>query len=106
MLHKSLNQVAKNPPNEMKPPNRTIKLERNYHSKGDLSSYLATMKKIIELRNILEDKMELHPIVEISCHNRKVKWESFYYEPERYLNAHKYLEELEWKERHPICIEG
>lgn len=107
LLHKSLNQVANNSPkHEMKHSISTINQERNYQSKGNLSSYLATMKKIIELRNIVEDKKELHPMVEISCHNRKVKWESFYYEPERYLNAHKYLKKLKWEERHPICIEG
>jgi len=107
LIHKSLNQVANNSPKHvMKQSNTTINQERNYQSKGNLSSYLATMKKIIELRNILEDEKELHPIVEISCHNRKVKWESFYYEPERYLNAHKYIKELNWEERHPICIEG
>jgi hypothetical protein len=107
LIHKSLNQVANNSPkHKMEQFNTTINQERNYQTKGNLSSYLATMRKIIELRNILEDKNELHPIVEVSCHNKKVKWESFYFEPERYFNAHKYLKELKWEERHPICIEG
>ncbi|WP_085508991.1 hypothetical protein [Thalassobacillus devorans] len=107
LLHKSIPQDINNTSREEKKSvNTTVNQEQKYQSKGKLSSYLATMKKIIELRNSLEDKKELHSIVEISCQNRKVKWESFYYEPERYLEAHKYLKRLNWQERHPICIEG
>lgn len=107
LIQKSLNQVANNSSkHEMEQPKTTINRERNYKAMGNLSSYLSTMRKIIELRNILEDKNDLHPIVEVSCHNKKVKWNSFYYETERYFNAHKYLKVLKWEERHPICIEG
>lgn len=108
LLHKSINQDINNYSSTqlVKPSSTTVNQEQIYQSKGKLDSYLATMKKIIELRNILEDKKELHSIVEISCSNRKVKWESFYYEPERYLDAYNYLNRLNKQEKHPICIEG
>lgn len=80
---------------------------KKYGGKGRLSSYLGTMKKIIELRNLLaEDKKDLTSIVEIDFRGSKIPWDNFYYEPERYLKAYRYLQKQKWADRHPICIEG
>lgn len=83
------------------------KKDRKYVSKGKLSSYLATMKKILELRKAVEDddSNELESIIEIQMSGEKVKWSNFYYDQTRYLDAYKYLKGLKQK-RHPICIEG
>ncbi|WP_432693999.1 hypothetical protein ACRBU7_14455 [Priestia aryabhattai] len=79
---------------------------RSYQDRGKLTPYLATMKKIIELRNILEKNTELHSIIKIEMYNKKIAWNNFYYESNYYTKAFDYLKKLEWKENHPICIEG
>ncbi|SIR47719.1 hypothetical protein SAMN05878494_3941 [Bacillus cereus] len=102
-LEKLKNQDTKPEKDQNSAPN---KKDRNYHSSGKLNSYLSTMKKIIELRNILENQTELHSLIEIEMDGKKIKWNDFYYEPSHYIQAYNYLKRLEWKNRHPICIEG
>ncbi|WP_263701300.1 hypothetical protein [Bacillus thuringiensis] len=83
------------------------KKDRKYVSKGKLSSYLATMKKVLELRKVVEDdnSNELESIIEIQMYGKKIKWSDFYYDQEKYQDAYNYLQTLKTK-RHPICIEG
>ncbi|MDM5285797.1 hypothetical protein [Peribacillus frigoritolerans] len=80
---------------------------KNYVSNGKLSSYLATMKKILELRKAVEDddSNELESIIEIQMYGKKVKWSNFYYDKTKYIVAYSYLITTGQK-RHPICIEG
>ncbi|MED2492294.1 hypothetical protein P4120_30625 [Bacillus thuringiensis] len=77
-----------------------------YQSRGKLNSYLATMQKIIRLRNTLEEQNELAQHIEIDMYGQRIRWSDFYYESERYMQAYKYLDKMNWKNRHPICIEG
>ncbi|MEI4799924.1 hypothetical protein WAZ07_01055 [Bacillus sp. FJAT-51639] len=107
MIHEPLEELGKQDTKQGKDQNKTLnQKDRNYHSRGKLNSYLSTMKKIIELRNILEKQNELNSIIEIEMHGRKIKWNDFYYEPHRYIQSFNYIKKLEWKNRHPICIEG
>ncbi|MCT6901764.1 MAG: hypothetical protein M3Z48_00860 [Lactobacillus sp.] len=85
----------------------TSKKDRKYVSNGKLSSYLATMQKILELRKAVEDddSNELESAIEIQMYGKKIKWPNFYYDQEKYLDAYNYLKSPEFK-KHPICIEG
>lgn len=87
--------------------NTNPRKNKNYASKGKLSSYLATMKKILELRKAVEDddSNELESVIEIQMYGKKIKWSNFYYNQAKYLDAYNYLNSLKFK-RHPICIEG
>lgn len=107
MIHEPLetlkNQEGKQEKNQKKELNTK---DRTYHSNGNLNSYLSTMKKVIELRNVLENRNELHSIIEIEMHGKKINWSDFYYEPDRYIQSCNYVKQLKWENRHPICIEG
>lgn len=84
MIHKPLEELGEQDKKQGKDQNKiSNQKDRNYHSKGKLNSYLSTMRKIIELRNILEKQNELNSIIEIEMHGRKIKWNDFYYEPHR-----------------------
>ncbi|PFD60104.1 hypothetical protein [Bacillus thuringiensis] len=107
MIHEPLEELKNQNTKPKNDQNKALnKKDRTYHSSGSLNSYLSTMKKIIELRNILEKQTELHSIIEIEMHGKRIKWSDFYYEPNRYIQAFNYIKQLEWKNRHPICIEG
>ncbi|MCW1940627.1 hypothetical protein OMD49_19180 [Bacillus anthracis] len=85
----------------------TSKNDRKYVSNGKLSSYLATMQKILELRKAVEDddSNELESAIEIQMYGKKIKWKNFYYDQKNYLDAYNYLKSPDFK-KHPICIEG
>ena len=107
MIHEQLNKVKEG--EYSKKDNASInnrQKNRSYQARGRLTPYLATMKKIIELRNILETDTELHSIIKIEMYNKKIAWNNFYYESNYYTKAFDYLKKLEWKDNHPICIEG
>ncbi|MFB6731828.1 hypothetical protein ACMZ5A_01120 [Bacillus mobilis] len=108
MIHEPLRDLGKqsnssNNNDEITAPKKDMK----YVSKENLSSYLATMKKILELRKAVEDddSNELESIIEIQMYGKKIKWSNFYYDQEKYLDAYNYLQTLKNK-RHPICFEG
>ncbi|MCC2339121.1 hypothetical protein OCF13_06930 [Bacillus tropicus] len=108
MLHEPLRDLGKQSNSSTNNDGTTTpKKDRKYVSKGKLSSYLATMKKILELRKAVEDddSNELESIIEIQMYRKKIKWPNFYYNQERYLDAYNYLKSLGSK-KHPICIEG
>ena len=107
MIHDELNGKKEKEKDKTPQGTKVSPTNKKYEGKGRLSSYLGTMKKIIELRNILaDDKKDLTSIVEIDFQGKKIKWDNFYYEPDRHLEAHKYLSNQKWEDRHPICIEG
>ncbi|PHE54620.1 hypothetical protein [Bacillus pseudomycoides] len=108
MIHEPLRDLSKQSNSSTNNDRITApKKDRKYVSKGKLSSYLATMKKVLELRKAVEDddSNELESIIEIQMYGKKIKWSNFYYDQERYLDAYNYLKSLGFK-RHPICIEG
>ncbi|MED1021712.1 hypothetical protein [Bacillus mycoides] len=108
MIHEPLRDLGKqNNSSANNDGTAAPKKDRKYVSKGKLSSYLATMKKILELRKAVEDddSNELESIIEIQMYGKKIKWSNFYYDQERYLDAYNHLKSLGPK-RHPICIEG
>lgn len=108
MIHEPLKDLGKqNTTSINKSGNTNPPKNKSYVSKGKLSSYLATMKKVLELRKAVEDddSNELESIIEIQMYGKKIKWSNFYYDQEKYLDAYNYLQTLKAK-RHPICIEG
>ncbi|HDX9590739.1 TPA: hypothetical protein ROX98_003793 [Bacillus pseudomycoides] len=108
MIHEPLRDLSKQSNSSTNNDGITApKKDRKYVSKGKLSSYLATMKKVLELRKAVEDddSNELESIIEIQMYGKKIKWPNFYYDQERYLDAYNYLKSLGFK-RHPICVEG
>ncbi|PFJ40193.1 hypothetical protein COJ00_27065 [Priestia megaterium] len=107
MIHDELDGKKEKEKDKAPQGTKVSPTNKEYEGKGRLSSYLGTMKKIIELRNILaDDKRDLTSIVEINFRGKKIKWDNFYYEPERYLEAYKYVKNQKREDRHPICIEG
>ncbi|MGH0942114.1 hypothetical protein ACQVTS_12345 [Bacillus mycoides] len=108
MIHEPLRDLGK-PSNSATNNDGTTapKKDHKYVSKGKLSSYLATMKKILELRKAVEDddSNELESIIEIQMSGEKVKWSNFYYNQTKYLDAYNHLKGFK-QQRHPICIEG
>ncbi|KPU58211.1 hypothetical protein [Bacillus wiedmannii] len=108
MIHEPLKELGGQNANSTNNNGTTTpRKDRKYITKGRLNSYLATMKKILELRKAVEndESNELESIVEIQMHGKKVKWSNFYYDQAKYLDAYNYLQTLKNK-RHPICIEG
>lgn len=107
MIHDELDGKMEQERDKISQGTTVLSTNKKYESQGRLSSYLGTMKKIVELRNLLaNDKKELTSIVEIDFRGEKIKWKNFYYEPDQYLQAYKYLKKLKYQDRHPICLEG
>ena len=107
MIHDELDGKKEKEKDKTSQGTQVSPTNKKYKGKGRLSSYLGTMKKIIELRNFLAgDKKDLTSIVEIDFRGKKIKWKDFYYESEQYLQAYKYLKNLKYQDRHPICLEG
>lgn len=108
MIHEPLKGLGGQNANSINSNGTTAsRKERKYVSKGKLNSYLATMKKILELRKAVEEdnSNDLESIVQIEMYEKKVKWSDFYYDAGRYMDAYTYLTKPGQK-RHPICIEG
>lgn len=78
--------------------------QKVYENKGKLSSYLASMKKIMQLRTQLEDQdRELRNLVVLKFHNKKIDWNKFFYDTENFREAFDYLST---SPDHPICLHG
>lgn len=107
MVHEQLNKVkAGEQSKEDNNSTKNSKKNRNYQARGNLSPYLATIKKIIQLRNVLEANIELYSIIKIEMYGKKIPWNNFYYDSNNYTKAFDYLKKQGWKGNHPICIEG
>lgn len=78
--------------------------QKIYENKGKLSSYLASMKKIMQLQTQLEDQdKELRNLVVLKFHNKEIKWANFFYDTENFRKAFNYLST---SPGHPICLHG
>ncbi|SLK20408.1 hypothetical protein [Bacillus toyonensis] len=78
--------------------------QRVYENKGKLSSYLESMKKIMQLRTQLEDQdKELRNLVVLKFHNKKIEWNKFFYDTDNFRGAFDYLST---SPDHPICLHG
>lgn len=78
--------------------------QKVYENKWKLSSYLASMKKIMQLRTQLEDQdRELRNLVVLKFHNKKIDWNKFFYDTENFREAFDYLST---SPDHPICLHG
>jgi hypothetical protein len=79
--------------------------QKIYENKGKLSSYLASMKKIMQLRTQLEDQdKELRNLVVLKFHNKKeIEWANFFYDTKNFRKAFNYLST---SPGHPICLHG
>lgn len=80
-------------------------VEKNYIKQGNLDSYLSTINKIIQLRNLLEeeeDYKDLTSLVKIKHQGKEISWNNFYYEPDRYKDAFEFISRGEV----PICLVG
>lgn len=85
--------------------------EKEYKKKEDkLDSYLSTMRKIIELRNALEENKDISSKVTLEFYNKnlkkkqKISWNNFYYEINEYIDCYSYVKNK--RPQHPICISG
>ena len=83
----------------------------NYVNKGNLNAYISSMRRIIKLRNSLEENGEIKSLLELSFYNSdtrkydKVKWNDFFVENNKdsYSNAYDIIAN---KDQHPICFSG
>ncbi|MBU5313478.1 hypothetical protein KQI38_15760 [Tissierella carlieri] len=85
--------------------------EKEYKKKEErLDSYLSTMKKIMELRNALEENKDISSKVTLEFYNstlnkkQKINWNNFYYEIDDYGACYLYVKNK--RPQHPICIAG
>ncbi len=91
-------------------PNSKSKEKEYIKNEDKLDSYLSTMKKIMELRNALEENQDISSKVTLEFYNRtlkkkqKITWNNFYYEIDEYGDCYSYVKNK--KPQHPICIAG
>lgn len=102
MIHDEMNMVTYKSKNRKQTTSFSPK-NQHYVNKGKLSSYLSTMNKIIELRNLLANQLEeITSKVRIKYSGKEISWSKFYYDKERYHDAFIFLS----KDKMPLCIEG
>lgn len=77
---------------------------KDYISSGKISSYLSTMKKIMQIKSKIEDEKELRNLLEIQLGNKTIKWTEFYFEFNEYEKCFEKINTN--KINYPICIEG
>ncbi|MGE7694379.1 hypothetical protein ACQKNC_09690 [Lysinibacillus sp. NPDC094177] len=77
---------------------------KNYISSGKISAYLATMKKIMQIKSKIENEKELRSLIEIQFNDNNIKWSDFYFEFDDYEKCFSKL--MNNKLDYPICIEG
>lgn len=92
-----------------------LKSKKIYEAGKAISAYLSTMKKIIRLRDEVENSSDLSSNLQlqyynnIKAQNEVVRWSNFYYEYNNknyfkdYIKAYKYLSKR-WY--HPVCFQG
>lgn len=95
--------------------NSELKSKKIYEAGKRISAYLSTMKKIIRLRDEVDDNSDLSSNLQleyynnIKAQNEVVRWSNFYYEYNNendfkdYIKAYKYLSKRRY---HPVCFEG
>ncbi|WP_252254736.1 hypothetical protein [Clostridium sp. ZBS12] len=92
-----------------------LKSKKIYEAGKRISAYLSTMKKIIRLRDEVDNNSDLSSNLQleyynnIKAQNEVVRWSNFYYEYNNgndfkdYIKAYKYLSKRRY---HPVCFEG
>lgn len=92
-----------------------LKAKNVYEAGKRISAYLSTMKKIIKLRDEVDNNSDLSSNLQLEFYNKKnkvneiVRWSNFYYEYRNennfreYIKAYKYLSKRRY---HPVCFEG
>ena len=91
-------------------PNSKSKEKEYKKNEEKLDSYLSTMKKIMELRNALEENKDISSKVTLEFYNsilkkkQKITWNNFYYEIDKYGDCYSYVKKK--RPQHPICIAG
>lgn len=91
------------------------KSKKVYEQGKKISAYLATMKKIIRLRDEVDSNSDLSSNLELEYYNKTIKkseavrWSNFFYQcndinnGNEYIKAYKYLSKRKY---HPVCFEG
>ncbi|AMO77683.1 hypothetical protein M8R19_25835 [Pseudomonas sp. R3.Fl] len=69
-------------------PPRPDTPEKSYSSHGKLSTYLKTLKQILELRNLCANNEELKELITLDHKGMKVPWSRFFFDHE---NLHTFL---------------
>lgn len=88
------------------------KSEKKYIKNNEQPAYLHTIKKIVELKEALDDDKELRDLVCLQFYNEykqrydEIKWKDFYadYNLKQYEYIYKLIESK--KAFHPICFSG
>lgn len=95
--------------NPKNPIGKNLKGVKYVHS-GEISPYISTMKKVIELRTKLvgNDELKKHIILEIKNHDsnktEEINWDKFYFTVSNYKNMYNYI--ASHRCNHITCIEG
>ncbi|HGO5293142.1 TPA: hypothetical protein ACK210_002845 [Photobacterium damselae subsp. damselae] len=91
---------------ELKNPtgNASATSNKKYSNKGKLTSYLKTLKQILELRALSENNKELKSLVTLNYRGKKVSWNRFYFDHENLHNFVKYYNIGEYTI--PLAISG
>ncbi|QHE60388.1 hypothetical protein FHE72_04535 [Rossellomorea vietnamensis] len=77
-----------------------------YESSGKIDPYLSTIKRILRLKQEVEEDEELRKMIKIDLSGKKIPWYRFYFESNRWYECFRYLNKLNFQNTHPICIEG
>ncbi|KYP79553.1 hypothetical protein AYW79_13735 [Ferroacidibacillus organovorans] len=77
-------------------------VETTYTTKGSLTAYLSTARKIMELRSKIELERDIAQYVKIQFRGDTVRWADFYFERENLLRCYERVN----SHSYPICIEG
>lgn len=85
---------------------------KKYIRNGERPAYLSTLKKIVELKDAIEEDKKLRNLVTLQFYNEYnhkydvIKWKDFYMSYD--LKSYKYIYDMVKKGRvyHPICFEG
>ncbi|WP_027633444.1 hypothetical protein [Clostridium hydrogeniformans] len=84
--------------------------EKEFIKSGEkLESYFSTMKRLLQLRSVLESNSDMSSKVILKFRDRKgnvsnISWNNFYYDIDSFINLYGYIERK--RPYHPIAIFG
>lgn len=85
---------------------------KNHIQTGQIAAYLSTIKKIVELKQMLDNDKELIDLITLQFYNEikkaydEVKWKDFYIDNDIKQYEHIYELIKNNKANHPICFSG
>lgn len=82
----------------------TKRKNTQYVNKDTASSYIKTLKSILELRAKVEEENELASIVTLKYNSKKIYWNKFFFNHTQYIEAYKLNQNSTIE--YPICIHG